>query len=83
MGLHYLQDADRTRLGTEVMVDTYLALRCSCFIGNGMSNVSAIVAALKPWRNDECTLLVPSLLHRRNLYLYHQATPTPPPRASR
>ena len=69
-GVHYLPSEDRTRLGTEVMVDTYLAMHCARFVGNGSSNVSAIAAALKPWRDGECTLVAPSLLHSRNSYIY-------------
>ena len=67
MGVHTLPHADRPRLGVEVMVDTYLALRCSRFLGNGNSNVSAVVAALKPWGRSECTLLARSQLYMRGL----------------
>ena len=52
------------------MVDTYLAMRCQSFIGNGLSNVSAFVAVLKPWGDYECTLLTPSLLRSRNPYIH-------------
>jgi hypothetical protein len=61
-GLHYDAAADGVRLGLEIMVDTYLALRADRFIGNGRSNVAAIIAELKEWRPGACTLVRPSLL---------------------
>jgi hypothetical protein len=70
VGVHYLPTADRTRLGVEVMIDTYLAMRCSAFVGNGTSNVSAVVAALKAWPEGRCVLLTPSLLGKRNIYVH-------------
>jgi protein O-GlcNAc transferase len=69
-GVHYLPSSDRRRLGTEVMVDTYVAMRCDRFIGNGGSNVSAFVATLKTWRDGDCILLLPSLLSFRLPALY-------------
>jgi hypothetical protein len=35
--------------GREIMIDTYLALRADRFIGNGRSNVSAMIAVMKDW----------------------------------
>jgi len=64
LGIHYHASVDRVRLGAEVMRDTYLALRCEKFIGNGRSNVSAMAAILKRWDDGACVLLVPSQLHR-------------------
>jgi protein O-GlcNAc transferase len=64
LGIHYTPSVDRVRLGIEVMRDTYLALRCTKFIGNGRSNVSAMVALLKRWDPGACVLLAPSQLHR-------------------
>jgi protein O-GlcNAc transferase len=64
LGIHYVPSVDRVRLGIEVMRDTYLALRCTKFIGNGRSNVSAMVALLKRWDPGACVLLVPSQLHK-------------------
>lgn len=61
-GVHIVGAADRSRLGTEVMVDTYLALTCEKFIGNGRSNVSAMISVLKDWGPGQCTLLAPSVL---------------------
>jgi hypothetical protein len=64
LGIHYHSSADRVRLGAEVMRDTYLALRCEKFIGNGRSNVSAVAAVLKRWDPGSCVLLVPSQLQK-------------------
>jgi len=64
LGIHYHSSVDRIRLGAEVMRDTYLALRCEKFIGNGRSNVSAMAAILKCWDPGACVLLAPSQLHR-------------------
>jgi protein O-GlcNAc transferase len=64
LGIHYQSPVDRVRLGAEVMRDTYLALRCEKFIGNGRSNVSAMAAVLKRWDPGTCVLLVPSRLRK-------------------
>ncbi|HYJ35354.1 MAG TPA: hypothetical protein VEV64_04315 [Rhizomicrobium sp.] len=69
-GLHYASATDPLRAGQEIMIDTYLALRAQCFIGNGRSNVSAIIAMLKDWAPEDLTLIGPSLLMDRNLRLY-------------
>jgi hypothetical protein len=61
---------DRIALAKEVLIDSYVALRCRKFLGNGQSNVSAAVAALKPWNHGECVLLLPSLLHAPNMTIY-------------
>jgi len=61
-GLHYGPAADGARLGMEVLTDTYLALRADKFIGNGRSNVAAIIAHLREWRPGDCILVRPSLL---------------------
>ena len=70
VGIHYSSASSigRTRLGYEVMRDTYLALRCDKFLGNGRSNLSAIVEVSKRWDSGACRLLVPSqLLNEPNL----------------
>jgi hypothetical protein len=64
-GVHTLSSTDRYRIGIEIMVDTYLALRAERFIGNGRSNVSAMIALLKEWKPEDCTLLAPSSLFDR------------------
>lgn len=69
-GIHYSKSADAVRLGLEIMQDTYLATRADRFIGNGQSNVSAMIALLKEWSAADCILLSPSVLLERNLRLY-------------
>jgi hypothetical protein len=54
--------ADRVRLGTDVLQDVYLALRCQKFIGLGMPKPSCIISVLKNWCEGDCILLGPSLL---------------------
>jgi protein O-GlcNAc transferase len=74
LGIHHTPSADRGRLGFEIMRDTYLALRCQKFIGNGQSAVSAMIAILKKWDMDNCILLMPSsFIHTQNWYLYDSA----------
>jgi protein O-GlcNAc transferase len=69
-GLHYQPATDPLRAGQEILIDTYLALRAQHFIGNGCSNVSAIIAMLKDWAPENLTLIGRSLLTDRNLRLY-------------
>lgn len=70
-GIHYKANSGgKSRLGIEVMVDTYLAARAERFIGNGASNVSCMVKYLRHWKENEYTLLVPSMHHARNPFLY-------------
>jgi protein O-GlcNAc transferase len=69
-GVHYLPSVNRVQAGLEVMTDTYLALRANRFIGNGRSNVSAIIAVLKEWKPGDCLLIGRSLLLERNLFVY-------------
>lgn len=57
VGVHYLASRNPARIGVEVMVDSYLAARCSEFIGLGFSNVSLYVSYLKPWPPGSCVLL--------------------------
>ncbi|MBV9427265.1 MAG: hypothetical protein JO084_06060 [Bradyrhizobiaceae bacterium] len=64
LGIHYTPSVDRVRLGIEVMRDTFLALRCQKFIGNGHSNLSAMAAMLKRWGPGDCVLVAPSQLHK-------------------
>lgn len=63
LGVHYMPAADRVRLGNDVLADTYAALACDRFLGNGMSNLSAFVSVLKPWDANACVLLGGSILH--------------------
>src|SRR5258708_30253810 len=67
-GVHYLPSVDRVRAGVEVMTDTFLALRADQFVGNGRSNVSAMIAVMKKWAPGDCTLIGRSQLMERNLF---------------
>jgi len=69
-GVHQSQVADGHRLGRDVMVDTYLAVRCDRFVGNGQSNLSAMMPHLKTWPSGHCELVVPSLLHSSNTRVF-------------
>jgi protein O-GlcNAc transferase len=70
IGVHYLKDADPITLGREVLVDALVATRCEWFIGNGQSNVAAMIECLKEWPAGRCTLVRPSLFARPNLFLH-------------
>ena len=65
IGLHMQYATDHVRLASEVMVDVFVARACNMFFGMGWSNVSAIIAMLKPWAPDTCFLLGPSILMDR------------------
>ena len=70
IGIHYDKSADHVGLEVEIMKDTYLAIRADKFIGNGQSNVSAMITLLKQWSPKDCVLLAPAVLSSQNLRLY-------------
>ncbi|MBA2588548.1 MAG: hypothetical protein H0U98_07985 [Alphaproteobacteria bacterium] len=70
-GVH-LSGADPVQAGRDVMIDAYLALHAARFIGNGLSNVSAMIAVLKQWPAGSCTLIGPSILEDRSFALYQK-----------
>jgi hypothetical protein len=76
-GVHYLPTVDPVRAGREIMIDTHLALRAECFIGNGRSNVSAMIAVMKDWMPGASTLIGRSMLTERNLYIHQIPTFAP------
>lgn len=65
VGLHKRAGRDATRLGREVAIDVYAALRCDRFLGVGWSNISNIIAMLKPWPRGGCGLWGPCILQAR------------------
>jgi hypothetical protein len=69
-GVHYLSSVKRAQAGLEVMTDTYLALRANKFMGNGRSNVSAMIDVMKEWKPGDCTLIGRSQLMERNLHIH-------------
>jgi hypothetical protein len=73
-GVHYLPTVDPVRAGREVLIDSWLALRADHFIGNGRSNVSAMIAVLKHWPPGALTLIGRSMLYERNLHIYQIPT---------
>jgi len=76
-GVHYLPGIDPVRAGREVLTDACLALRANRFIGNGRSNVSAMIAVMKDWAPGDCTLIGPSVLMERNLRIHQIPTFAP------
>jgi tetratricopeptide (TPR) repeat protein len=73
-GVHYLPTVDPVRAGREIMIDTYIALRADRFIGNGLSNVSAMIAVMKDWAPGSANLIGRSILRERNLHIYQIPT---------
>ena len=73
-GVHYLATVDPVRAGREIMVDTYIALRADRFIGNGRSNVSAMIAVMKDWPPGTANLIGPSQFYERILRIYQIPT---------
>ena len=69
-GVHYLPSVDPVKAGREVLIDSLLALRADRFIGNGRSNVSAMIAVMKVWAPGTCSLFGRSLLTEHNLHVY-------------
>src|SRR6185295_85886 len=65
-GVHYLPTVNPVEAGREVLIDTIVALRAGRFIGNGRSNVSAMIAVMKDWGPGACTLVGRSVLADRN-----------------
>jgi len=70
-GVHNLPDSDKRQLGTEVIVDVYLAARANIFIGNGLSNPSRFVSYLKDWPEDAIKLLGENLFHKQNIFIHN------------
>lgn len=68
-GVHFMSHASREKIAREVIMDVYLAARCSHFIGNGRSNVSTSVLHLRNWKTDEVTLFGNSILEEVNFFL--------------
>jgi|SRR5215211_7977939 len=69
-GLHYAGGLSGKRLGFEMLVDTYIASCADQFVGNGMSNPAAAIAAMKEWQLGTCKLFSLSILHQHFLGLF-------------
>ena len=70
VGVHYQAGHNRRQLGSEVMVDAYLAIRAKAFIGNGFSNPSLMVSYLKAWPKDYVRLIGSNMYHLPNFFLH-------------
>ena len=70
VGIHLVPGANKRGLAVEMLTDTYVALGADAFIGNGYSNASAIVAAIKDWPPRSCWLVGKSLLLAPNLEIH-------------
>lgn len=68
-GIHYHQNADGPALGREMMVDLLLALEADRFIGNGRSNVSALIEALRSGAGRPSALVLDNQLYRHSCFL--------------
>jgi hypothetical protein len=64
IGIHLTGAGDPRRLGREIMVDVYVALGARYFLGNGLSNVSAMIALMRDWPEGHCRLMSGSMLLR-------------------
>jgi hypothetical protein len=71
LGIHYHDDTDRQRLGTEVLIDVLLAARAVAFVGNGHSNPSLFVRTWKDWSDTDVTLLDGNMAHEANVLLHN------------
>ncbi len=69
IGVHYHGGGDRFALGREVLIDVWLALTTEHFIGNGRSNVSALIDALRTAENRESTLILDNQLYENTCLL--------------
>ncbi|MEI6559461.1 MAG: hypothetical protein WCO00_13740 [Rhodospirillaceae bacterium] len=68
-GIHYQSGADGLTLGREVMVDLLLALEADHFIGNGRSNVSALIESLRSAAGRDSTLVLDNQLYQHSCFL--------------
>lgn len=56
-GVHVQGRLNRYLLGEEIMIDSYLAVRCQAFIGLVSSNVSCMIRDMVDWPVDRCHLI--------------------------
>ncbi len=68
-GIHYRDGEDGVALGREVLTDVLLALEADRFIGNGRSNVSALIAILREAAGRESTLVLENQLLHHSCFL--------------
>ncbi len=68
-GIHYHASENGMALGREVMIDVLLALEAERFIGNGRSNVSALIEALRGGAGRQSTLVRENQLYDNTCFL--------------
>ena len=68
-GIHYHAGEDGAALGREVLIDLLLALEADRFLGNGRSNVSALIATLRAADNRDNTLVLENQLLHHSCFL--------------
>ena len=68
-GIHYHGAEDGPSLGREVLVDLLLALEAEDFIGNGRSNVSALIEALRTAAGRRSALVLENQLYQHTCFL--------------
>jgi hypothetical protein len=68
-GIHYHAGENGVALGREIMIDTWLALRADRFIGNGRSNVSGIIDAVRTAGGRDSTLVLENQLYENTCFL--------------
>ncbi|WLT31802.1 glycosyltransferase [Geothrix sp. PMB-07] len=78
VGVH-LAGHDGVALGEEVYIDALLALKCSFFVGNQMSNVSLAVASLRDWPEGCLHLLGETNGRGENEFLHRRKPQAGPP----
>jgi hypothetical protein len=64
VGVHSMPAPSRFGLGREILIDTYLAMLATTFVGNGATNVAAVIALAKAWPDGACQLITPSSVMR-------------------
>ncbi len=69
-GIHMRGEAS-SKLGREVMIDSWLAARCDLFLGNGMSAVSTGIRHLKDWPKNRFFLMTEDVLARREMVIHN------------
>ena len=68
-GIHYHAGEDGPALGREVLTDLLLALEADRFLGNGRSNVSALIAVLRTSKGRDSTLVLENQLLHHSCFL--------------
>lgn len=68
-GVH-LMGHDGVQIGTDIVVDSYIATRCDYFLGSGYSNVANAIGYLRDWPPGRYALFDGNVRWQRNLCLH-------------